>query len=119
MKNQMSKLSLVLIGFIGGIAFLISCGGGGSEGTSVSLPGLPINEADAGALPVINDQMYCTGNPYYMLDETNDSTVSTVSGLSCIKQSTKVQQKYNSLAGVYAEGWVMVEIETAQYLFYK
>ena len=119
MKNQMSKLPLVLIGFIGGIAFLISCGGG-SDGTSVSLP---INDADAGTLPVINDQMFCQGTLPFMLDETNDGTVSRV-WLTCMKQSTKVQQKYNSLAGVYAEGWIMVEMEVmvgtdGTYLFYK
>jgi len=45
MNNHLSKLSIGLVGFVAGVAFLISCGGGES-GVS-----LPINDADA-AVPV-------------------------------------------------------------------
>jgi hypothetical protein len=46
MKNHLSNLSMVFIGFVAGIAFLISCGGNGSGSGSDSttfVPGLPIN----------------------------------------------------------------------------
>jgi len=44
MKNHLSNLSMVFIGFVAGIAFLISCGGNGSGSDSTTfVPGLPIN----------------------------------------------------------------------------
>ena len=104
MKNQISKLSMILIGFIGGVAFLISCG---SDST---------NDVAAADVPVIDDQMYCTSNAF-IVDET-----STTDTLFCMKQSTKVQQRYKSLAGVYAEDWIMVDMQLStgsMYLFYK
>ena len=132
MKNQLSKLSLVLIGFIGGVAFLINCGGGGDT-TTVSIPGLPeipvpdlINEADAGALPVISDQMLCYAyQPQSITDENQ------VDMMRCMKQSTKVQELFDNLSGIYAEGWILINFvnfshsgnlssqSNIQYLFYK
>jgi len=58
MKNQLSNLSMILIGFIGGIAFLISCG---EDST---------NDANAADVPDINDQMlikrfYSRSNKYH------------------------------------------------------
>lgn len=104
MKNQLSKLSMILIGFIGGLAFLISCG---DDST---------NDATAADVPVIDDQMFCSSNAF-IVDET-----STTDTLFCMKQSTKVQQRYKSLAGIYAEGWIMVDMQLSTgsiFLFYK
>lgn len=121
MKNHLSKLSLVLIGFVGGVAFLISCGGGDSANTV--LPDIPINDADAGALPVINDQMYCVSgiSPNLIVDETYIfNQASSPYAVECMKQSTKVKQQFNNLAEIYAEGWIMVEMGgAAAFLFYK
>jgi len=104
MKNQLSNLSMILIGFIGGVAFLISCG---EDST---------NDANAADVPDINDQMFCSSNAF-VVDET-----STTDTLYCMKQSTKVQQRYKSLAGIYAEGWIMVDMQLStgsMFLFYK
>jgi len=104
MKNQLSNLSMILIGFIGGIAFLISCG---EDST---------NDANAADVPDINDQMFCSSNAF-IVDQT-----STTDTLYCMKQSTKVQQRYKSLAGIYAEGWIMVDMQLStgsMFLFYK
>jgi len=106
MTNQLSKISSALLGFVAGVAFLISCGGGDS---------LTINDAVAD-VPVINDQMFCTSNAF-IVDETSNSDT-----LFCMKQSTKVQQRYKSLAGIYAEDWIMVDMQLStgsMFLFYK
>ena len=105
MNNIQSKLSFVFLGFVAGVAFLVSCGG----------DGLPVNDAVAD-VPVINDQMYCTSNSF-IVDETSNTDT-----LFCMKQSTKVQQRYKSLAGVYAEDWIMVDMQLStgsMFLFYK
>jgi hypothetical protein len=104
MKKQLSNLHMILIGFIGGLAFLISCG---EDST---------NDAAAADVPDINDQMFCSSNAF-VVDET-----STTDTLYCMKQSTKVQQRYKSLAGIYAEGWIMVDMQLStgsMFLFYK
>ena len=104
MKNQPSKLSMILFGFIGGLAFLISCDNGST------------NDAVAADVPVIDDQMFCSSSSF-IVDET-----SAVDTLFCMKQSTKVQQRYKSLAGIYAEGWIMVDMQLStgsMFLFYK
>lgn len=105
MKNQLSKLSLAFIGFVAGVAFLISCG---NDST---------NDASAADVPVIDDQMYCTANEF-IADQTSNADT-----LFCMKESTKVQQRYKSLAGVYAEDWIMVDMQLSgtgsMYLFYK
>ncbi len=104
MKNYLSRLPMILIGFVGGVAFLISCD---SDST---------NDVAAADVPVINDQMFCTSDTF-IVDQT-----STTDTLFCMKQSTKVQQRYKSLAGVYAEGWIMVDMQLStgsMYLFYK
>ena len=102
MKNQ---LLMIIVGFIAGIAFLISCDGDST------------NDADAADVPAITDQMVCSSNTF-ILDET-----STTDTLFCMKQSTKVQQRYKSLAGIYAEDWVMIDMQLSStgsmYLFYK
>ena len=36
MKNNLSKLSMILIGFVGGLSFLISCGGGDSSSANAA-----------------------------------------------------------------------------------
>ena len=114
MNDQLSKLSIGLLGFVAGVAFLISCGGGGDTGVS-----LPINDADANA-PQINDQMFCSAKSLDMVDET-----SVADTLTCMNQSNKVRQTYKSLAEVYAEGWIMVQIAgtsnvtAVTLLFYK
>lgn len=95
-----------LLGFVAGLIFLISCGSDES---------VTINSASAD-VPVINDQMFCTSNAF-IVDEK-----STIDTLFCMKQSTKVQQRYKSLAGIYAEDWIMVDMQLAtgsMYLFYK
>ena len=95
---------MIVIGFIGGVTFLISCDNDSA------------NDAVAADLPVIDDQMLCTSNNF-ILDET-----STTDTLFCMKQSTKVQQRYKSLAGIYAEDWVMVDMQLgtgSMFLFYK
>jgi hypothetical protein len=104
MKNHLSGLSLILIGFVGGVAFLISCDSDSN------------NDVAAADVPVINDQMFCTSDTF-IVDQT-----STTDTLFCMKQSTKVQQRYKSLAGVYAEDWIMVDMQLStgsMYLFYK
>lgn len=104
MKNHLSGLSLIVIGFVGGVAFLISCDSDSN------------NEVAAADVPVINDQMFCTSDTF-IVDQT-----STTDTLFCMKQSTKVQQRYKSLAGVYAEDWIMVDMQLStgsMYLFYK
>lgn len=112
MRNQLTKLSIAFLGFIAGIAFLINCGGSSS-----------INNAVAGTLPVINDQMFCAGL-YSQNAMVEDSSVGNVGDtLVCMKQSSKVEVRYQSLAGVYAENWIMISMEgygtVGQYLFYK
>ena len=114
MKNHTSKLSLIFFGFIGGIAFLISCGGSGSSSV-----GLPINDADAD-VPVISDQMFCIGGINSVIDENATNQI------SCMKQSTKVKETYNNLSGPYSEGWILISNTTygsvaanMTYLFYK
>ncbi len=104
MKNHLSGLSLIVIGFVGGVAFLISCDSDSN------------NDVAAADVPVINDQMFCTSDTF-IVDQT-----STTDTLFCMKQSTKVQQRYKSLAGVYAEDWIMVDMQLStgsMYLFYK
>ena len=104
MKNHLSGLSMILIGFVGGVAFLISCDSDSN------------NDVAAADVPVINDQMFCTSDTF-ILDQT-----SATDTLFCMKQSTKVQQRYKSLAGVYAEDWIMVDMQLStgsMYLFYK
>ena len=104
MNNHLSGLSLIVIGFVGGVAFLISCD---SDST---------NDVAAADVPVINDQMFCTSDTF-IVDQT-----STTDTLFCMKQSTKVQQRYKSLAGVYAEDWIMVDMQLSNgsmFLFYK
>lgn len=106
MKKQLSRLSIALLGFVGGVAFLINCGGDS---------GAVVNTA-AADVPVINDQMFCTSNAF-IVDET-----SATDTLFCMKQSTKVQQRFKSLAGVYAEDWIMVDMQLStgsMFLFYK
>lgn len=56
----MKKLFPYVAGFIGGMAFLISCGGGSSTPTVAS--DRLINEAVADT--TVKDQMYCTIEPY-------------------------------------------------------
>ena len=72
MKNHLSGLSLILIGFVGGVAFLISCDSDSN------------NDVAAADVPVINDQMFCTSDTF-IVDQT-----STTDTLFCMKQSTKV-----------------------------
>ena len=106
MKNHLSKLSMLLIGFVGGVAFLISCG---SDST---------NDVAAADVPVIDDQMFCTSNTF-IVDET-----STTDTLFCMKQSTKVKQTINNMSEIYAEGWVLIQLAdniagSSTLLFYK
>ena len=118
MHNRLSNLSIGLLGFVAGVAFLVSCGGGDSTGVS-----LPINNANAN-VPQITDQMICytEAGINWAIDETY---VANPAGLPCMKQSTKVKQVFNNLSEVYAEGWVMVQASgfsasnVGAFLFYK
>ena len=62
MKNHLSKLSLMLIGFIGGVAFLISCGDGGDSAIA-SVVGQDYYVVDAANVKV--------GRLISILDKTN------------------------------------------------
>lgn len=104
MKDIISKLSLVITGIVSGVALLIS-----SNGTSISID--MINDAEAGTLPQVQvtDQMVCHAGKILTVLNKNYSTRS----LTCMKRSTQATHYYDNLADIYAEGWIVVDINNA------
>ncbi|MCK5396024.1 MAG: hypothetical protein KAJ32_08535 [Gammaproteobacteria bacterium] len=111
MKNIITKFSLAISGFILGMAWLI-----GYSGTSPSID--MIKNAEAGTLPQaqISDQMVCHAGKILTVLNKNYSTKS----LTCMKRSTQTNHDYNNLAEIYAEGWIVIDINNANtWLFNK
>ena len=77
-------------GFVGGVAFLISCGGGGGSGSG------SISSADA-AVPT--EQMWCQG----VQDLVDLNGIPDPVGLRCY--DTNNRSIVFSLENAYAEGW--------------
>ena len=90
MKNIISKLSLVLIGYISGVVLSTSF------------------NSEAGTLPQaqVADQMVCHAGKILTVLNKNYSKKS----LTCMKRSTQATHEYNNLAEIYAEGWIVVDI---------
>jgi len=104
MKKTVFKFSLVLAGFISGMALLI-----GSTGIGFSVD--IINDVEAGTLPQVQvkDQMVChVGRILAVLNKNYSSR-----SLTCVKRSTQATHYYNNLAVIYAEGWIVVDINNA------
>lgn len=100
MKNNISKLFLVLVGYVSGVALLIGFGG-------MDI----ISNADAETLPQaqVTDQMVCHAGKILTVLNKNYSKKS----LTCMKRSTRATHDYNNLADIYAEGWIVVDINNA------
>ena len=79
-------------GFVGGIAFLVSCGGGSGGG--------PISSADA-AVPV--NQMVCRVIGGRLWDSTTNGIPNMSANLVCY--DTSGTGRTISIADAYAEGW--------------
>ena len=95
----MSKLPILLTGFISAVAFLISFDGIGAE-----------------SQPQVKDQMVCHAGKILTVLNKNYSKKS----LTCMKRSTQANQDYNNLADIYAEGWIIIDINNANvWLFNK
>lgn len=115
MRDLMSKIPLVLSGLIGGVAFLISYDMTGLDFSNNDEYFL-INSAAADQLPKVTDQMVCHAGKILPVLNQHNSTKS----LTCMKQSTKKNQGYNNLADIFAEGWVVIDINNSNvWLFYK
>ena len=93
MKNIISKFPLILVGFISGVVLLIS---------------IDRIDADAGTLPQaqVTDQMVCHAGKILTVLNKNYSKKS----LTCMKRSTRATHNYNNLGDIYAEGWIVVDI---------
>lgn len=103
MKNIISKFSFVLVGFISGVVLLISFDRI-DIGSGINV----IHDADAGTLPQtqVSDQMVCHAGKILTVLNKNYSKKS----LTCMKRSTRETHDYNNLADIYAEGWIVVDI---------
>jgi len=101
-----SKLYLVLIGFISGVSLLVSFGGT-RAGSDISI----INSAVAQPFQQaqLTDQMVCHIGKILTVLNKNYSSKS----LTCLKRSSRMNQSYNNLAEVYAEGWIVVDINNS------
>ena len=121
MKKIISKFPLFLTGFVGAAAFLMNIGGigtGSSVDQDINSSGryLTINNARAETLPQVKDQMVCHAGKILPVLNQNHSTKS----LTCMKQSTQKSQGYNNLAEIFAEGWVVIDINNTNiWLLYK
>jgi len=93
MKDFISKLQFILVRSAFGIALLISF------------------NSEAGTLPQseVADQMVCHVGKILTVLNKNYSTRS----LTCMKRSTQATHYYNNLADIYAEGWIVVDINNA------
>ena len=93
--NIRSKFSYVVAGFVGGMAFLISCGGG-SSGSSLS-------EAVA-EVPV--NQMICYQTSGFLVDwDPSPLAIKPVPQDSLACYGTDGTNRITSLDTVYSEGW--------------
>lgn len=103
MKNIISKISLVLAGFISGVVLLISFDRI-DTGSGIAV----IHNVDASTLPQTQatDQMVCHAGKILTVLNKNYSKKS----LTCMKRSTLATHDYNNLADIYAEGWIVVDI---------
>ena len=90
--NIRSKFSYVVAGFVGGMAFLISCSGG-SGGSSVS-------EVEA-AVPI--NQMVCQIPGGSLWNSTTSGIPNLLSIMECY--DTSGTGRTISIADAYAEGW--------------
>jgi len=101
MKNIISKFSLVLTGFISGAALLIGSNG---DGFGIDV----VNDAEAETLSQVQvaDQMVCHAGKILTVLNKNYSKKS----LTCMKRSTQSTHDYNNLADIYAEGWIVIDI---------
>jgi hypothetical protein len=93
MKNIISKLQFILVRSAFGIALLISFN---SEAVT-----LPQSE--------VADQMVCHAGKILTVLNKNYSKKS----LTCVKRSTQSTYDYNNLAEIYAEGWIVIDINNA------
>lgn len=93
MKNNLSKLSMILIGFVGGVSFLISCGGDDSS---------TANAAD----PVAKD--------YYLVDAANVTVGRLISMAST--SNMKIATDAGYMVAVTAAGSVYANY---QQMFYE
>jgi hypothetical protein len=101
MKRVMSSLSHLLVGFISGLALLTSFGLAEASSTSES-----IEKVGSNPLYRATDQMVChVGKILTVLNENHSKK-----SLTCMKRSTRKTHDYNNLADIYAEGWIVVDI---------
>ncbi len=105
-----SKISYVIAGFVGGVAFLVSCSGGSGGG--------PISDAEAA---VSANQMYCEGATSLWQGASN-GIPNIADALVCYE--TNGTGRSISIADAYAEGWriqLMAAASTAglRYIFEK
>lgn len=90
--TKVSQLPSILAGFIGGMAFLISCGGGSGGVT---------NEVSA---QVPTEQMYCTSNNR-LVAPTGINNEIDVYPLRCYDSNGNLNNNTSTLADYYAQGW--------------
>ena len=90
MKNLVSKLQIMLVGSVSGLALLISF----------------VSEAGTLSQAKVTDQMICHSGKILTVLNKNYSKKS----LTCMRRSTQDTYEYNNLAEIYAEGWVVVDI---------
>lgn len=104
--NKKSRTSLLLTGFVGGVAFIASCGG---EYT---------NEAMASS---IKHQLFCERYGDSILNNPYDGNVFSVSqnSLSCIDSSGSIYHP-TDISQIYNQGWKIQLISNErEYLFSK
>ena len=101
MTIVMSSLPHLLIGSISGLALLTSFGLAEANSTIDS-----IEKAGSNPLYQATDQMVChVGKILTVLNEHHSKK-----SLTCMKRSTRKTHDYNNLADIYAEGWIVVDI---------
>ena len=93
--NSRSKFAYAVAGFVGGVAFLISCSGGSGGDSGSSL----INDADAA---VAANQMVCEG-AQSLWNGTSSGIPNIGPFLVCY--DTSGTGRTISIADAYAEGW--------------
>jgi len=110
MKIIMPSLPHLLAGFISGLALLISFGLAEANPTIES-----IENAGSNPLYQATDQMVChVGKILTVLNENHSKK-----SLTCMKRSTRKTHDYNNLADIYAEGWIVVDINNVNTWLFK
>jgi len=101
--ERIFNLSKIAIGFVGGVAFIVSCGGDYT------------NQAEAFN---IQSQLFCVRTGSSILNTVFEESVSAAGqALDCIDSSGNSYVRSN-LADIYADGWkIQIITDNKEYVF--